>query len=105
MKANKDPKIEIKEIDKDAYHIEFTRRIKDDTGKYPDIKKRVQIYSPNEYTGLLDWVKKFGLDAMNDDEMRVVHDPVLQAETEAEAVKKAEAKAKIAAKKTNTTPK
>jgi len=87
MQANKDQTIQIKECDRDQYHIEFKRIITDTTGKYPKTDKRIQTYSKKEYAGLTLWVKKNGLKAMADDEMRVVHDPTIEAEEKAEVKK------------------
>ena len=91
MKANKDPKVQIKETDKNFYHLEHKRIIVDSTGKHPQIDLRVQTYSRKEYNNLLAWIGKNGLGALGDDEIRVVHDPILQGELEAKAKEKAEA--------------
>lgn len=99
MKANLDPKIEIKPCDVDYYHVEHTRIITDSTGKHPEKNRRVQIYSRKEYDNMLRFIKKNGLGALNDDEIRVVHDPILHEENEAAAKAKAAKEAEIKAKK------
>ncbi len=109
MKANKDPRVQIKEIDQNFYHVEHTRIIRDSTGKHPSRDLRIQIYTKKDYNatfGKGGFVDKHGLGAMNDDEIRVVHDPVLKEKLENEAIIKAQkaeaAKAKAEAKKANT---
>ncbi len=97
MKANKDPRVQIRETDQNFYHVEHTRIIRDSTGKHPSRDLRIQIYSKKDYNatfGKGGFVDKHGLGAMNDDEVRVVHDPVLKEKLENEAiikVQKAEA--------------
>ena len=104
MKANKDPKIEIKDCDRNHYHVEHTRIELDRTGKHPTINKRMQVYDRKDYDRMFGPKRSphAGLGAMNDDEVRVVHDPVLQIELDDEAfmkqVKADEAKAKRTAK-------
>ena len=104
MKANKDPRVQIKEIDQNFYHVEHTRIIRDSTGKHPSRDLRIQIYSKKDYNatfGKGGFVDKHGLGAMNDDEIRVVHDPVLKEKLENEAIIKAQkAETKAEAKKT-----
>ena len=104
IKANKDPQVMIKEIDQNCYHVEHTRISPDATGRHPEINKRIIPYIPKEYDqifGKNGFVEKHGLGAMNDDEVRVVHDPRYAEEleqkrndAEAERVRKAAAKPK-----------
>jgi len=56
----------------------------DTTGKYPTPTFRVQTYSRKEYAGLTTWVSRYGIKSLGDDEMRVVHDPTIEAEVKAE---------------------
>ena len=61
----------------------------DSTGKNPTRNVRIQIYSRKEFNAIFGkggWVEKYGLGAMNDDEVRVVHDPVLQLKLDDEAI-------------------
>ena len=85
IKANKDPQVLIKEIDQNCYHVEHTRISPDATGRHPEINKRIIPYIPKEYDqifGKNGFVEKHGLGAMNDDEVRVVHDPRYAEELE-----------------------
>jgi len=84
IQANKAPEIQIKVTDRDFYHIEFKRILVDATGKYPETKLRVQTYSRKEYAGFMKWNAKYGIKACGDDQMRVVHDPTIEAEVKAE---------------------
>ena len=88
MQANKAPEIQIKETDKDFYHIEFKRILVDTTGKYPITTLRVQTYSRKEYAGFTQWAAKYGIKACGDDEMRVVHDPTVEVKAEVKEVKR-----------------
>jgi len=88
MKANKDREIQIKETDRYFVHVEHTRII--NPGKHPEKVKRVQVYFQSEWRKHLLWIEKHGLKAMGDDEIRVVHDPKLQKEIEAEELKRIE---------------
>ena len=108
IKANKDPEILIKETDQDSYHVEQTRIMVDRTGKHPERMSMIQIYDQGDYNrtfGKNGFIAKNGSGAMNFDEFRVVHDPVLNDEAEqkrndAEAKRVAkEAKAAKAAEK------
>ena len=78
MKANKDSKIEIKEVNRDYFHIEHTRIIRDSTGKHPETNFRIMTYSRKEWTALQQFVARNGLGALNDDELRIVHDPTIE---------------------------
>ena len=104
MKANLDKTIEIKSSDAGCYHVEHTRIIADQSGKHPTKNKRIAIYFRREYANLLRFVEKNGLGAMNDDEIRVVHDPVLQDKINNEAIL-AEEKKRLAAEKKKPGPK
>jgi len=104
MKANLDKTIEIKSCDAGCYHVEHTRIIVDPSGKHPTKNKRIAIYFRREYANLLRFVEKNGLGAMNDDEIRVVHDPVLQDKINNEAIL-AEEKKRLAAEKKKPGPK
>ncbi len=100
MKANKDPEIQIKEIDRDLYHVEHTRIMQDSTRKHPTKNKRIQCYDRKDYEKMFGKNRSphAGLGAMNDDEVRVVHDPVYQKQLDDEAIAKAE-KARLAREK------
>lgn len=90
MKANKDPEIQIKETDRDFYHLEHKRIILDPTGKHPTHDKRIGIYDRKDYDKMFGKKRSphAGLKAMNDDEVRVVHDPNLQKELDDKAKEK-----------------
>ena len=108
MKANKDPRVQIREIDQNYYHVEHTRIIRDSTGKHPSRDLRIQIYSKKDYNatfGKGGFVSKHGLGAMNDDEIRVVHDPVLKEKLENEAIIKVQKAEAAKAERGKTTAK
>ena len=101
MKANKDPKIQIKETDQDSYHVEFKRI----TGTLfnPETKYDIQIYSRKDFALLKKAVADQGIYITSYQDMRVVHDPA-PAEREAEETrikeeKLEEERQKIAGKK------
>ncbi|GAH44490.1 unnamed protein product [marine sediment metagenome] len=89
-KANKDPEIQIKEIDVDSYHIEFMRISPDHTGKHPTRTAYLQIYSVRDYEEFIRKVKD-NMRAASFDEMRVVHDPTIKEQTPAEKMAKVRA--------------
>ena len=85
VKANLDPTIQIKEVDLVCYHVEHLRIIPDATGRHPEHQKRIQVYDKKDYDrtfGKGGFVDKYGLKPMNDDEVRVVHDPLLAEKLE-----------------------
>lgn len=100
MKANKDPEIQIKETDRDFYHVEHKRIMRDSTGKHPTVNFRIGIYDRKDYEKMFGKKRSphAGLGAMNDDEVRVVHDPDLQKKLDDEEIMKAE-KARLAREK------
>ncbi len=105
MKANKDPEIQIKENDKYFYHVEHLRIMPDSTGKHPARNTRIQVYSKKDFNahfGKSGYVAKHGLMATGDDEIRVVHDPVLQLKMEDDAIIKATRKPPGRPAKSNT---
>lgn len=107
MKANKDPQIQVKDSDIYHYHVEHTRIIVDQTGKYPETNKRIQIYSKKDYNDLFGkggFIARHGKGATNDDEFRVVHDPIFQKDIEEKGVVQAE-KNRLAAEKATKTAK
>ena len=76
MKANKDPKIEIKETDKDSVHVKLIRRV--GTANEPQIYEDIQIYDPRDFANMLTFIDKHGIGVTGYHEMIVVHDPKLE---------------------------
>ena len=83
VKANKDPGIQIKEVDLDSYHVEFMRITPDQSGKHPTRTPYLQIYSQRDYENFIRNLKD-NMVAASFDEIRVVHDPVLYKKQEAQ---------------------
>ena len=78
MKANKDPKIEIKESDKDSVHVKLIRRV--GTANNPEITEDIQIFHQREFADMLKRIDKHGMGMTGYHEMIVVHDPKLKPE-------------------------
>ena len=78
MKANKDPKIQIKESDKDSFHVKLIRRVGD--AKNPEIFEDIQIFYQKDFAGMLKAIDKQGINITGYDEMIVVHNPLLDEE-------------------------
>ena len=82
VKANKDPKIQIKEADQDSYHVEFKRI----TGTLfnPETHYDIQIYSRKDFALLQQAIAKQGIYITSYQDMRIVHDPTITSEPEPE---------------------
>lgn len=83
VKANKDPKIQIKETDQDSYHVEFKRI----TGTLfnPETSYDIQIYSRKDFALLKKAIADQGIYITSYQDMRVVHDPTFTPEPEPES--------------------
>ena len=77
MKANKDPKIEIKECDVDSVHVKLIRRVGD--ANNPEIYEDIQIFPQEDFAGMLKVLDKQGIGITGYHEMIVVHDPTIKS--------------------------
>jgi len=93
MQANKDNSIQIKENEKNHYHVEFTRHVK--SGRKTKPVTGLQIFNARDFKQLTDTIDRQGIDILNWHEMRIVHDPVLQDKLDREKSDR-EAKAEAA---------
>lgn len=73
MKANKDPKIEIKDIDANCYHVELTRIT--GTAVNPEIAIDIQCYTKKDFHLFQTDVEKNGIGITGYTSARVVHNP------------------------------
>ena len=98
MKANLDPTIEIKEIDKDNYHVEFLRFMpRMDEPSRPDEIRDIQIFTPKAWEAMKRIItskKGLGIKVLNYHENRIIHDPELATRKAQKAVEIAEAEKK-----------
>jgi len=91
MRANKDPNITIKETDSKFYHVEFTKIVPDGNSKRTKDLKTIQLYDRKSFKRTFSdkdsAVNRLGIACTGFDEVRIVHDPVLQEELEHKAEK------------------
>lgn len=93
IQANKDPKIQIKEIDRECYHVEFLRIMPTTEGPHrPDEVRDIQVFTQQAWKNMQLALNKPGLSVkmLNYHEARIVHDPVLQKEIDDKGLMDAE---------------
>lgn len=78
MKANKDPQIEIKDVNRDFYHVEFTRIT--GTAQAPETVKDIQVFRKKDFAGFQKTIDIHGIGITGYTSARVVHDPTIQEE-------------------------
>ena len=76
VKANKDPKVLIKEVDTNSVHVRLIRRV--GTANDPQIYEDIQIYTQKDFAGMLKAIDKQGIGITGYHEMIVVHDPTIK---------------------------
>ena len=103
MRANKDPNIIIKETDSKFYHVEFTKIVPDGNSKRTKDLKTIQLYDRKSFKRTFSdkdsAVNRLGIACTGFDEVRIVHDPVLQEELEHKAEQERIEKEKAEAEK------
>jgi len=81
MQANLAPEIQIKETDKEFYHVEFTRlEPQGDEPSRPKETKDVQVFTKEAWDDMKKVIKGKGIHILNYHEHRVVHDPLKKQE-------------------------
>jgi len=73
MKANKEPKIEIKDIDQNSYHVELTRIT--GTPQEPNVVHDIQVFTKKDFALFQRDVDQKGIGITGYNKARVVHDP------------------------------
>jgi|GEM_PF-4590942 len=99
MKANKDPQVQIKDADKDCYHVRLARY--DGTPQNPIKRAIIQIFTKKDFDGFKRTTKKQAIGITGWHEAEIVHDPTF-VEAEQKSAAKSEADDNLAkpAKKT-----